>query len=477
MGGLSGHPNVVDVLQVGVTHSGRPYIVMPFQSLDSLAVAGAARGPDPVGGGHPAGGAAGRRAGVRAPRRHPAPRHQARQHPALRLRRGPAHRLRHRPHRGRLRDGDGRVHRIAVLQRARGAQRAPAHPAVGHLRPRRRAVLDHRGAGRLRAARGRGDHRPVPAHHRPAHPRPARPRRARRAVRGARTRHGQGPRRPPRQRPRRSGASCRRCSATRGSRSRRWRCPWGGGPRTRTPPTPPRSRSSRTVRRGARRTRCRWSSGRGRARWVRAPRGRCRTPPPNPSANPHASANPSSTSSRAPGTEQRPGSQTAATAALSGGKRVDGATVVVGRPGSAGWPVARAALGRHRPRALRPPGRLGADGGPPRSPARRTGRHPARRLRAAEGRARRRRPRRSRRRRIGAAAVCRSSPSVSSWCCWPSLAVVGVLVLRQVGHHHDDGRAAAGHAGGARERVARPARRTPPRASRSRRPSPTAPSG
>ncbi len=37
MGGLSGHPNVVDVLQVGVTHSGRPYIVMPFQALDSLA--------------------------------------------------------------------------------------------------------------------------------------------------------------------------------------------------------------------------------------------------------------------------------------------------------------------------------------------------------------------------------------------------------------------------------------------------------
>ncbi len=47
MGGLSGHPNVVDVLQVGVTHSGRPYIVMPFQSLDSLAVRVRREGPLP----------------------------------------------------------------------------------------------------------------------------------------------------------------------------------------------------------------------------------------------------------------------------------------------------------------------------------------------------------------------------------------------------------------------------------------------
>lgn len=45
MGGLSGHPNVVDVLQVGVTHSGRPYIVMPFQSLDSLAARVRREGP------------------------------------------------------------------------------------------------------------------------------------------------------------------------------------------------------------------------------------------------------------------------------------------------------------------------------------------------------------------------------------------------------------------------------------------------
>ena len=38
---------MVDVLQVGVTHSGRPYIVMPFQSLDSLAVRVRREGPVP----------------------------------------------------------------------------------------------------------------------------------------------------------------------------------------------------------------------------------------------------------------------------------------------------------------------------------------------------------------------------------------------------------------------------------------------
>ncbi len=38
MSRLSGHPNVLDLLQVGVTARGRPYIVMPFRSMDSLAV-------------------------------------------------------------------------------------------------------------------------------------------------------------------------------------------------------------------------------------------------------------------------------------------------------------------------------------------------------------------------------------------------------------------------------------------------------
>jgi serine/threonine protein kinase/N-acetylneuraminic acid mutarotase len=37
MGGLSGHPNIVNILQVGVTDSNRPFIVMPFHARGSLA--------------------------------------------------------------------------------------------------------------------------------------------------------------------------------------------------------------------------------------------------------------------------------------------------------------------------------------------------------------------------------------------------------------------------------------------------------
>jgi serine/threonine-protein kinase PknK len=45
MGGLSGHPNIVNILRVGVTESGRPYIVMPYLSADSLAVRLRREGP------------------------------------------------------------------------------------------------------------------------------------------------------------------------------------------------------------------------------------------------------------------------------------------------------------------------------------------------------------------------------------------------------------------------------------------------
>ena len=49
MGRLSGHPNIVHVLAAGVTHTGRPYIVMPFHSRDSLDALIERRGPREVG--------------------------------------------------------------------------------------------------------------------------------------------------------------------------------------------------------------------------------------------------------------------------------------------------------------------------------------------------------------------------------------------------------------------------------------------
>src|SRR6201989_2456086 len=37
MGGLSGHPNILNILRVGVTQSKRPYIVMPYHAASYLA--------------------------------------------------------------------------------------------------------------------------------------------------------------------------------------------------------------------------------------------------------------------------------------------------------------------------------------------------------------------------------------------------------------------------------------------------------
>ncbi|MFC9833921.1 protein kinase [Rhodococcus sp. NPDC127530] len=45
MGRLTGHPNIVNILQVGATDSGRPYIVMPYHSQDSLDVRIRRHGP------------------------------------------------------------------------------------------------------------------------------------------------------------------------------------------------------------------------------------------------------------------------------------------------------------------------------------------------------------------------------------------------------------------------------------------------
>ena len=49
MGRLSGHPNIVNILQVGVTTTGRPYLVMQFHPQDSLDVRIRASGALPLG--------------------------------------------------------------------------------------------------------------------------------------------------------------------------------------------------------------------------------------------------------------------------------------------------------------------------------------------------------------------------------------------------------------------------------------------
>ncbi|WP_330249278.1 protein kinase [Nocardia sp. NBC_00565] len=48
MGRLTGHPNIVTVLQAGTTASGRPYLVMPYHPLDSLDTRIREQGPLPV---------------------------------------------------------------------------------------------------------------------------------------------------------------------------------------------------------------------------------------------------------------------------------------------------------------------------------------------------------------------------------------------------------------------------------------------
>ncbi|MFI7665709.1 protein kinase [Nocardia sp. NPDC049526] len=48
MGRLTGHPNIVTVLQAGVTASARPYLVMPYHPLDSLDTWVRRQGPMPV---------------------------------------------------------------------------------------------------------------------------------------------------------------------------------------------------------------------------------------------------------------------------------------------------------------------------------------------------------------------------------------------------------------------------------------------
>src|SRR6478672_13529292 len=48
MGRLTGHPNIVHILQVGATDGGLPYIVMPYHPQDSLEARVREDGPLPL---------------------------------------------------------------------------------------------------------------------------------------------------------------------------------------------------------------------------------------------------------------------------------------------------------------------------------------------------------------------------------------------------------------------------------------------
>ncbi|MGH3804571.1 MAG: serine/threonine-protein kinase, partial [Pseudonocardiaceae bacterium] len=48
MGRLTGHPNIVNVLQVGATDGGRPFLVMPYHQQDSLDARIRRHGPLPL---------------------------------------------------------------------------------------------------------------------------------------------------------------------------------------------------------------------------------------------------------------------------------------------------------------------------------------------------------------------------------------------------------------------------------------------
>ena len=133
MGRLTGHPNIV-TCPAGRRHRQRPPV-----HRDALPPAGLPAGADP----HARSAATGRRAaargedrrraGDRAPARHPAPRRQTREHPAHRLRRARADRLRYRAHRRRIRDRDRHRHRLAGVHRARGDRAAMPPTAASDI--------------------------------------------------------------------------------------------------------------------------------------------------------------------------------------------------------------------------------------------------------------------------------------------------------------------------------------------------------
>src|SRR6185312_10805205 len=337
MGGLSGHPNVVDVLQVGVTHSGRPYIVMPFQSLDSLAVRVRREGPIPW--------EEATRMGVRLAGALECAHRVGTLHRDIK----PANILLSDYGEAQLTDfGIARIE--GGFETATGAftgSLSYSSPEVLNGRPPTRqsdiyglaAALFSIIAGRAAFERREGEEiiaqflritgQPIPD------------------LRG----HGvpdelcavleRAMAKDPADRPASAEAFGRELQGVQrdaGIPIAEMALPVGRRPGDKNATDAPEvaqfaDRSPRPTSNPLPLVERPWAGTLGAGAAGSMPHTSA-----NPSSNPHASSNPSSTSSRAPGTEQRPGSQTAATTALSGDKGVDGATVVVGRPGSTGWP-------------------------------------------------------------------------------------------------------------------------------------------
>ena len=135
MGALSGHPNIVNILQVGVTESNRPFIVMPYHAMGSLAERVRREGriawPEALRIGVKLCGALETAHRTGTLHRDIKPANVARQ----RLRRTATERLRDRAHRRWIQDDDRLLHRHPLLHRARGARRQSADGRGRRLLP------------------------------------------------------------------------------------------------------------------------------------------------------------------------------------------------------------------------------------------------------------------------------------------------------------------------------------------------------